>query len=172
MPILHYRYPDSRQTLREGIVELRAAEAPDEDAAQNLAPELADDIDAHDAIHVLFGCSTDLSGEIIAHVWTAFGTTLSMHDMRRVNMHDDHRQVLDQIGHRRLLGTWARSIPGFAGTLVRALRMKRRWPAESFEQFLDRRLCDLREEFGVRLPNPTPAPSNRGGASLRAIRSS
>jgi hypothetical protein len=168
-----YLQPDSTQTLREGVMELRAAETADSDAAESFAPELKHDIDVHDAIHVLFACPTTLAGEIVAHVWTAFGTTASMADMHRVNAHRDHRAVLAQIGHWRLVRTWFRSLPRIFITLRSARRMVRRWPVEEMSSFFDRRLCDIRQEFGIRLPSvPPSAPgdSREGGAALRSIR--
>lgn len=169
-----YLNPRSRQTLREGVLELRAAEGADGDAADNVAADLIDDIDVHDAIHVLFACSTDLTGEIIAHAWTLFGTTMELRDMRRVNMHEDHRAVLARIGHRHLLGMWLRTVPGIAATVTRALRMKRRWPAEEYTEYLDMRLCDIRAAFGIKLPE-VPLRGHRSGpagAALRNVRTS
>ncbi|MDJ0707182.1 MAG: hypothetical protein QNJ46_28235 [Leptolyngbyaceae cyanobacterium MO_188.B28] len=171
MKTLEYLNPRSTQTLLEGIWELRVAEGAEADAAENVAPELVDDIEVHDAIHVLFGCPTNLAGEIIAHVWTLFGTTMSVRDMGRVNMHDDHRQVLAKIGHGRLLKMWFYSVPRIIITLFRALRMKRRWPAEDYRLYLDQRLCDLRKDFGIRLSSPSPTDQRGGGAALRTVRS-
>ena len=169
MKTLRYRDPASTQTLAEGIAELRAAEGAQGDATQYVAPELLDDIDVHDAVHVLFGCSTDLRGEIIAHVWTALGTTMRLRDMQRVNRHEDHRETLAEIGHRRLLKSWAKGLPRVLATVAHALRMKRRWPAADFDRYLDRRLCDIRREFGIRLPPPEPIDQPRAGAALRTI---
>lgn len=169
-----YLQPESTQTLREGIAELRRIEGAGADAAESFAAELLHDIDVHDAIHVLFACRTTLAGEIIAHVWTAFGTTSSLHDMRRVNAHRDHRTVLAQIGHARLLRTWLKHLPHIVTTLLNARRMTHRWPVEEMSAFLDRRLCDIRLEFGIRLPTPPPAAKlteeRGGGAALRSIR--
>jgi len=148
--MLQYLDPGSKQTLLCGIREARAAEG-DKDAASSVAPELLADIDMHDAIHVLFGCSTDLSGEILAHIWTVFGTTVAMRDMHRVTKHDNHRSALAQIGHRQLLRTWLRSLPRVAGTIVRARQMKRRWPADEFHAHLERPLDELRASFGIRV---------------------
>lgn len=73
MKIVNYLNINSTQTLREAVFEMRSAEKVGNDASVNVAPELLNDIDEHDAIHVLFGCSTSLLDEIIAHVWTIFG---------------------------------------------------------------------------------------------------
>jgi hypothetical protein len=45
--------PNCRLTLREAILELRQAEAPGDDAAANVAPELSRDLEVHDALKVL-----------------------------------------------------------------------------------------------------------------------
>ena len=171
MKNLEYLNPYSTQTLREGIAELRAAEGADGDAAQNIAPELAADIDVHDAIHVVFACPTNLIGEISAHVWTLFGTTMKVADMHRVNMHEDHRTVLADIGHRRLLKTWFQCVPQTIRTFLRTFRLKSKWPAEDYTSFFDQRLCDIREQFNIILPNRPSTKGKPSGAALRYVRS-
>jgi hypothetical protein len=164
---LGYLSLDCRLTLREGIQELRQAEA-----AANVAPELSHDLDVHDAIHVLFGCPTSLAGEVIAHVWTVFGTTSKLGDLHRVTSHEDHREVLAEIGHFRLLRKWLLSLPRILGTVGRARRMRRRWPVEEFPSFLDRPLDEIRREFGIRF-NPPSAPTHtprQPGAALRNVK--
>ena len=160
MQNLMYLNPNSTQTLREGIQELRIYQGAIHDVSENVALDLADDIDMHDAIHVLFGCPTSLFGEIIAHVWTAFGTTVKRQEMHRVSRHDDHRKILSNIGYRRLIATWLIHFPSILKTFINAMRMQLRWPAEDFILFLDQRLCDLRENFGI---CPLTLPSRPGG---------
>ncbi len=169
-----YLEAESAQTLREGVMELRRAETAENDAAETFAPELKHDIDVHDAIHVIFACQTTLAGEIIAHVWTAFGTTASLAEMHRVNRHADHRAVLAQIGHRKLLRVWLTSLPRILTTILNAFCMKRRWRVEDMDSFLDQRLCDIRREHRIRLSKTsrtTVADEATNGASLRSIRS-
>lgn len=169
-----YLEPGSTQTLREGVMGLRRAETAGSDAAETFAPELKHDIDVHDAIHVLFACPTTLAGEIIAHVWTAFGTTASLAEMHRVNRHADHRAVLAQIGHRKLLRVWLTSLPHIVATIWNAFRMKRRWRVKDMDSFLDQRLCDIRREHGIQLPNISGSnvtDETTNGAALRTIRS-
>jgi hypothetical protein len=171
---LQYLHPNCTLTLREGIAELRAAEGVENDAVENVAKDLVADLNVHDAIHVLFACPTNLNGEISAHVWTIFGTTLSMKDMHRVNMHDDHRQVLAEIGHRKLILRWFRSLPNIAMTFYRTRRMKKRWPADGFLAYLDVPLSDLRSQFGIRLPNAIQSEkeeTHNSGAAVRNVRS-
>jgi hypothetical protein len=167
---LQYLRPDCQLTLREGIAELRTAEGVEGDAAAQVAPDLVRDLDIHDAIHVVFGCPTSVAGEVIAHVWTLLGTTAKLTDLHRVNMHQDHRTVLAQIGHWKLLKTWMGSLPAIVGTVARARCMVRRWPVEELDSFLDRSLVDLRREFVIQLPPVPASTAGSGGAALRFAR--
>ncbi|MEM9345242.1 MAG: hypothetical protein AAGB26_01365 [Planctomycetota bacterium] len=169
---LAYLDPACKMTLREGIQELRQAEGADDDATETLAPELAGDIEIHDAIHVLFACTTDLEGEVRAHVWTIFGTTAKLADLHRVMSHRDHREVIRQIGHVRLLLRWLFSVPRIVKLVWYASRMKNRWPVTELDSFLDRPLDEIRQQFRIQLPPPSSSTrSQRGGAGLRTLNS-
>ena len=169
MADLKYLDPLSRQTLRQGIRELIETEGADGDVQEWVAPDLAEKIDVHDAIHVLFACPTDLRGEIDAHVWTIFGTTMSFSDMHAVNRHSDHKQVLREIGHVTLIKTWVRAIPGLVSIMLRAHRMSARWPVERFRDYLEVPLADIRQAYGIRLSPVRRAIKKRGGAGLRQV---
>ena len=70
-----YIFPDPRLTLRAALAHHRA-----------LVPGLLDGGDAetaaifagHDAIHVVFGCSTSLVDEARADLWTMLATTMTL----------------------------------------------------------------------------------------------
>jgi hypothetical protein len=175
---LQYLQPDSPQTLRAGIAELRAAEGVDHDAAAQVSPELRHDLDVHDAIHVLFGCPTTLRGEIAAHVWTLCGTTLPLREMHRVAGHADHRAVLRTIGYRKLIRTWFQGFGTIVMTTWRSCRMTHRLEIASLPTMYDRPLSELRAELGIRFPPTKQSSGNRasgestttGGAALRHVR--
>ncbi len=167
---LNYINPSSSQTLLQGIQELRAAEGADGDATENVSEDLLNTIEVHDVIHVLFACPTNLSGEISAHVWTIFGTTMTVREMHSVNRHMDHKAVLKQIGHRKLVKRWLKAIPTLVGIFNRSRKMFKQWPANEFKVYLDRPLNEIRSEFNIKLPTPTSSEGNSGGAALRHIR--
>lgn len=170
MSKLRYMEPDTNQTLLEAIDELRVAEGADNDAAEHIAAELRDDIELHDVIHTVFACPTNLKGEILAHLWSVFGTTLTMKQMHRVTSHQDHKAVLSKIGHARLLKTWIGNISNMARVVHRARKMNRKWPAHDFDQYLNASLKDIRSEYGIKVIEIRSSKSS-GGAALRSIRS-
>lgn len=169
MEIPKYLDPTSKQTLNEALQELRRLEGTD-DAVVNLAPELRSDIEIHDVIHVLFACKTNLASEVIAHIWTVFGTTYNVQEMVRVNMHQDHRDVLARIGHIRLLRMWIYRIPEILQTLYRANRMVKRFPVQEYARYLDKQLMEIREEFGIGLTaSSITQETQHSGAALRTL---
>lgn len=167
---LNYVDPSSKQTLLQGIQELKASEGADRDAAESVSEDLRGAIEVHDVIHVLFACPTNLRGEISAHAWTIFGTTMTVREMHSVNRHTDHRAVLKQIGHGTLVRRWLKAIPSIVDTFNRSRKMSKQWPAVEFEIHLDRPLNEIRSEYNIKLPAPISTEGSSGGASLRHIR--
>lgn len=172
MSTLKYLNQESSQTLRQAIQELRQAEGFEGDASEYVSSDLLEDIELHDVIHTVFACPTNLRGEILAHVWSVFGTTLEIKQMHRVNRHSDHKAVLRQIGHARLFKTWLRSLPNILVVAWRASRMKQRWPATSFQQFLDTPLFAIRATFNIKVLDSRSRHNTSSGAALRSIRAS
>ncbi|MBX2865255.1 MAG: hypothetical protein KTR27_17025 [Leptolyngbyaceae cyanobacterium MAG.088] len=142
------------------------------DAFENVAPELLDDIALHDVMHTVFACPTNLRGEILSHLWSifgTFGTTLEIKEMHRVNMQSDHRSILKQIGHKRLVKTWFACLLYIILVIWRASKMHRRWPACNFQAYLNRSLLEIRDELNINIICLDGA--NTRHAALRSIRS-
>lgn len=167
---LDYLNQHSRQTIRAALAELRSAEGSENDAAAHVAPELAIDLDIHDAIHVIFGCSTDVGGEVLAHVWTLLGTTAKVRDLHRVMSHSDHREALAKIGHGSLLRKWITTLPRIASTAWRASRMTRRLPLDTLPSMLDQPLDEIRRSCGIRILRRDHSPGPNTGAAVTHVR--
>ena len=168
--MLRYLEPDSEQTLFEAIEELRVAEGVENDAAGYISPDLRNDIELHDVIHTVFACPTNLKGEILAHLWSVFGTTLTMGEMHNVTSHNDHKAVLKKIGHFRLIKTWLGNTPNMFRVVLRSRKMNKKWPAHQFEQYLNKSLKDIRTEYGINIVETSSGNQTSNGAALRTIR--
>lgn len=167
---LDYLNQQSTQTLRAALAELREAEGSENDAAAHVASELVIDLDVHDAIHVIFGCSTDLRGEVLAHVWTLLGTTAKLRDLHRVLSHADHQEALARIGHGDLLWKWLTTLPCIASTAWRASRMTRRLQVDNLQSMLDQPLDDIRSSCGIRIVRQDSIHGPHVGAAVRNVR--
>lgn len=160
-PIPNYLSAQSGQTLREAIAELRAL---DHDVSEEVvSADLAHALEAHDAVHVLFGCDITDDDEVLAHVWMAAGTDAKMADMHEVTRDPDHGRYAKGFAHGQRLMVVLRTVPRILAVLWHARRMRQRWPFGDYERMLDRTLVSLRRDYGIVFPRACRRPDYRRG---------
>ncbi len=134
-------------SLADAIAELRAL---DHDVSEEVvSSDLQKALEAHDAVHVLFGCDISDDDEILAHVWMALGTDVSMSEMHNAATDRDHVRYAKGFAHGRRIMTVLKNVHRIALTASRALRMRKRWPFSQYQQFLDESLLELRRDYGI-----------------------
>ena len=110
--MLNYLRQNSELTLFEGVQELRTFEGnQNNDRVEVSSPEFKEKLHGHDIIHSLFGCSTDIKGEIKVHLWMIFGTTTKMSEIKQALGSKDHKDTLKEIGHLKLVKRWLYAFP-------------------------------------------------------------
>jgi ubiquinone biosynthesis protein Coq4 len=149
--MLLYQDSQSTMTLREAIDELRSLTGEEAIYPEQLSPEIKKALDAHDAVHVIFGCDTSETDEVIAHAWMLLGTTVKMDELQQIAAHNEHRQIASEVGHLRMLRFAIGALPRLLKAAIAAKQMKKRFPWERYFDFLDRSLLDIREEFGIKI---------------------
>ena len=145
-----YQAQDSSLTLREGLAEyFRENRGLMEEA--DLPRDLSVSLHSHDITHVVFGCDTSLLGEVVLVRWSLFGVTGWL------------RPYLMGLRRRETRGLFRDALSGFRPSMwwpmvklatlaiVRSLRMRKRWPFEGYEPYLDQPLCEIRNRFGIRV---------------------
>ncbi len=147
--MFEYMHQDSRCTLREGIAEYYR-ENPGLKRDAELSPEARDFFRCHDAIHVLYGCDTSLTHEAIVKLSSFFGTTEGFGVMAGYRLYDSI-DIYRQLKLTEILRTIAEAPVIVPRTLARCARQRLKWPWSAFDHLLDTPLCDLREEYGVRV---------------------
>jgi ubiquinone biosynthesis protein Coq4 len=145
-----FRDPECELTLREGLDEYRA-HRPALMATDAMHAYGAELLRAHDAAHVVFGCDTDLRGEVLLDAWTVAATDLGLRDYVGSLADPTLRQLVLDAGVRRSLLAGARSLPDVARVYARAFRMRRRWAWREWERALDVRLDVIRGGLGLRI---------------------
>ncbi len=78
-----------------------------------------------------------------------FGTTAKLSEMHRSVANQEHRNVLSDIGHLKLIGIWARCLPHIFSIVIKCSRMKKRLALEEFAKLKERPLYDIRSEYGI-----------------------
>ena len=113
--------------------------------------EQSEELQAHDASHVIFGCPSTLEGEIVLLRWNLLGATDFGQIYGRGLLQPEGRAFVRNAFRKRRTRDTGRAIRRGFVAMYRALRMTRRWPTFEYQQYLDRRLADIRHEFGIRL---------------------
>ena len=150
--MLHYLKQQSELTLFEGIKELRAFEGENENNLESKTTEqFKNSLEGHDVIHSLFGCSTDVLGEIKVHLWMMFATTTKMSEIKNALGSKDHKTTLKEIGHFNLIKRWFIAIPIAIKIYRRSKKMHKKYPVENFKSNLDQKLKDLRKEYNINI---------------------
>lgn len=145
--MFEYQQQNSALTLDDGLGEYRRVNPH---LIESSDPQSVEMLRCHDATHVVFGCDTDLRGEVLVHAWTVLGTTQSIRDAHQATGAMEHQQLFADLGLRAGLVAF-RTIPGIARVIRRGLRMSRKWPYSAFQPYLDRPLAEIRREFDIRV---------------------
>lgn len=135
-------------TLGEAIQIMRTSEAGG-DMAGYASTGIEQALEQHDAVHILFNCSTSIEDEIAAHVWMVFATTANIHEMHRAVATREHRNALSGIGHLALLGLWVLSLPRIVSIIFRSGRMKKRVAVEDLARLKEQPIVEIRREHGI-----------------------
>ena len=156
--MLIYQNQDCDLTLREGI------EVYENYLVENNKIPLKDPEDStlvrdHDASHVIFGLDTSLEEEALLDTWLLVGCSYKFSYLysytKLPGIKDLQKKLLKEVGIFKFLEIYKNVIPTKLKIAFKNSRkMKKRWPFKHPEEFLDRKICDLREEFGIKILSP------------------
>ncbi len=135
-------------TLGEAIQKLRTAES-EGDMTGKMSVEITQAFELHDALHILFNCSTSIQDEIAVHIWMMFATTANISEMHRAVADQEHRNVLSGIGQLKLMRLWFISIPRIIGIIFKSLRMKKRLSVKELPKRKGQSIVEIRQEHGI-----------------------
>lgn len=146
-----YQAQHSSQTLADGIAEYYAVHA-DQVRTRKFSAEAKEFYRCHDVAHVLFGCDISLSDELIVKINSVFGTSAGIGVLQGYRLAES-KEGYEQLTLKDILITTAKSLFLIPKAIYRCSRMHKRWCWDTFETYLDTPLKQLREEFGVIVPN-------------------
>ena len=144
-------------TLAEGLEEYRAY------LRTNGKKQLIDKpgstiIRDHDATHVMFGLDTSIEQESMLDSWVFLGTKWKLKELLAYNKLPELKQLYKDFwhdpGYFKLIMTAIKLLPIKLKIRKRAKQMKKKWPFVSPDSLMNRRVCDLREEFGIKILTP------------------
>ena len=149
---LSYQQQDSTQTLADGLEEYYAANVGKVVRPRDLPPESGALFRSHDICHVVFGLNTTLDDEALADIRTLLSCDVGVRRYAAYLATDKQAQALfKELGYLKSAWVTILAVPRICRATVEAFRMNKRWPWTPPESFQERRLADLRQEFGIHL---------------------
>ena len=144
-------------TLAEGLEEYRAY------LQANGKKQLMDEpgstiIRDHDATHVIFGLDTSIEQESMLDSWVFLGTKWKLKELLAYNKLPELKQLYKDFwhdpGYVKLIMATIKIVPIKLKIRKRAKQMNKKWPFVSPDHLMDQRVCDLREEYGIKILTP------------------
>ena len=103
----------------------------------------------HDIVHVLFDLDTSIRQEAQADGWTLFGTTVGIRDIVDFMRLPEEKDLISEIGMKTILKGFLNAVIDYPRIAFRSRRLSKKWPWSGHEAFLDKKVGDIRREFGI-----------------------
>ena len=112
----------------------------------------------HDATHVMFGLDTSIEQESLLDSWLLRGCQWKFKDLfayqKLPEIKELNKYLKKELGYLKLLLAVFKPIPIKRKIRRRTKTMNKKWPFKSPDSLMKQRVCDLREEYGIRILEP------------------
>ena len=153
--MLSFKEQNSDLTLREGINEYKEYLVLN---GKEVLPQLKDSsiVMDHDATHVIFGLDTTLEEESLLDTWVlwccSFHLSHLMSYSKQPEIKDLYKKLFKEVGIFKFLQLLFKVFPIKLKIIFKQRKlMNKKWPFQFPEEYLDRRINELREEYGIEI---------------------
>ena len=158
--MLAYQHQDCDLTLTEGL-EIYWNHLQDVGKKQLVDNENSTVVMDHDCTHVMFGLDSSVEQEMILDRWTKRGTSgylkyvldfvrLYLKNLEiREAIRENRKNLIKELGYLTLLRLAITTWPKSRMVHKRAKKMKNKWGRRCPQEFLNKKICDLRNEYGI-----------------------
>ena len=155
--MFEYQKDDCDLTMSEGL-QFYYDSFPESKKIFKDNPESGNLLRDHDCTHVIFGLDTSLEQESMLDSWVFLGTKWKLKELLAYNKLPELKQLYKDFwrdpGYFRLFIVAIKLAPIKFKIRKRAKQMNKKWPFVSPDSLMDQRVCDLREEFGIKILTP------------------
>ena len=154
--MLIYQNQDCELTLKEGIKVYENYLIENNKVPLKELNNKSTLIRDHDSTHVIFGLDTSLEEESLLDTWLAFGCSYKFSYLasyaKLPEIKELTKKLYKEVGITGFLELYKNLLPIKLKIIFKNTRkMKKKWPFKHPEDFLDRKISDLREEFGIQI---------------------
>mgnify|MGYP000565190994 FL=1 len=112
----------------------------------------------HDATHVIFGLDTSIEQESLLDSWVLRGCDWKFKELlaygQLPELKELNKYLQKEVGYLKLILAVFKLIPVKRRIGRRTKAMNKKWPFKSPDSLMNQRVCDLREEYGIRILEP------------------
>ena len=144
-----YTRPDCTLTLREALAEHREKNPGLIDPA-DCEPDMAAFFESHDAVHVVFGLTTQLGDEAMADTWTLLRVSIKNRDYVEYLRSSTLQELLKSISMKQFFVESLRALPRMFKAMLVSRKVKT-WPWQVPADHYDMSLLELRKRYGIEL---------------------
>ncbi len=151
--MLSFKEQNCNITLREGIEEYNNYLVAN---GKEVLTELSESsiVMDHDATHVIFGLDTSLEEESLLDSWvlwcSSFELKYLMSYSKQPEIKDLYKKLLREVGVFKFIKLFFSVFPTKLRIIFKHKKiMKKKWPFKFPKEYLDKKICDLREEYGI-----------------------
>lgn len=109
----------------------------------------------HDCTHVIFGLDISIDQEAILDTWVLWGSSFKwkylMSYAKLPQIKNLQKRLFNEFGIKGFLSLYWNTIGIKRKVFFRTRKMKKKWPFQMPEEYLDIKICDLREEYGIKI---------------------
>ena len=152
--MLEYQKQYCGLTLRKGL-ECYYQSFPESKEILKDSPESGSLLRDHDCTHVIFGLDISIDQEAILDTWVLWGSSFKwkylMSYAKLPQIKNLQKRLFNEFGIKGFLSLYWNTIGIKRKVFFRTRKMKKKWPFQMPEEYLDIKICDLREEFGIKI---------------------
>ena len=154
--MLEYQKQNCELTLREGI-SIYHSSFPDskeiyKDGSEKKIWRY------HDATHVIFGMDVSLEEEAILDTWAIWGTDFTLIQALSYYKLPELKELQDKLFKELKVSGFLMLYKNVFKTKIKVLRkvwkMKKKWPYKFPNEYYDKKISDLRKEYGISILKP------------------
>ena len=155
-----YQDQDCNLTLKEGL-EIYYSLLKSASENNNVIKKIEDDpgssiMRSHDCTHVIFGLDISLEQEAMLDTWTLYGTQFSWSDLLKYSFTNKellklYKVFFTEVGIKGFIKLYQNTRIVKKLIKLRAKAMIKKWPYNCNDELLNKRICDLRKDFGIKI---------------------
>ena len=152
--MLEYQKQDCQLTLREGL-ECYYQSFPKSKEILKDSSGSGYLLRDHDCTHVIFGLDISIDQEAILDTWVLWGSSFKWKYLlsyaKLPQIKDLQKRLFKELGIKGFLKLYCNTLAIKRKVFCRTRKMKKKGPFQMPEEYLDIKICDLRDEFGIKI---------------------